>query len=292
MATSFEFEAIGTHWRIDIDEDVADARRGAVGDRIAARIAVFDKDYSRFREDSLVWKMSEESGTYELPEDAEPMLAMYEHAYRATKGAVTPLIGKTLVEAGYDHAYTLVPGELHQPPAWDDVLTYEPPRRLTLSRPALLDFGAIGKGYLIDIVSAILWDEGLRSYCVDAGGDMTHRSAAGKPLRVGLEHPEDETKVIGAVTLAPGMSLCGSAGNRRAWGEYHHIIDPRSLRSPRDIQAVWVVAESTLLADAMTSCLYFVPPEDLTDFRFEYLVLRPGERATMSRGFPAELFLK
>lgn len=292
MAVSYEFEAIGTNWRVDVLDPEADARREKVLDRIMARIAVFDRDYSRFREDSLVWKMSLESGQYELPEDAAPMLSLYERTYRATGGALTPLIAQTLVEAGYDHKYSLIPGELHHPPAWDDVLEYAAPRTLTLKRPALLDFGAIGKGYLIDIVATILQDEGFRSYCVDAGGDMAYRNEAGTPLRVGLENPENPGQVIGVATLRE-HSLCGSAGNRRAWAGFHHIIDPRTLRSPRDIVAVWTTAETTIMADAMATCLFFTPPERLqAEFPFEYLVLKPGGRAEMSRSFPAELYLK
>lgn len=291
MAVFYEFEAIGTHWRVDILDPEADARREKVLDRIMARIAVFDRDYSRFRKDSLVWKMSETAGTYELPADAAPMLGLYERAYRATGGAVTPLIGRALAEAGYDHAYSLVPGEMHSPPAWDDALAWHPPRTLEVRHPALLDFGAIGKGYLIDIVAALLADEGFRSYCVDAGGDMAYRNAARTPLRVGLEHPGDPGKVIGTVTLRE-HSLCGSAGNRRAWANFHHILDPRTLRSPRHLNAVWTTAESTILADAMTTCLYFAEPERLqAEFRFEYLLLKPDGKAEMSRGFPGELFI-
>ncbi|MFZ2804108.1 MAG: FAD:protein FMN transferase [Patescibacteria group bacterium] len=290
MTRSVEFEAIGTHWKIDIDEDIPDAQRDAAVAEVMGRIGIFDRDYSRFRPDSLVTEMSHRAGTYDLPDDADPMLRLYQTAYQLTGGLVTPLIGQVLVEAGYDAEYSLIPKELHHPPSWEEAIEFQPPKTLVVKRPALLDFGAFGKGYLVDIVGEILWKNGLRSFCVDAGGDLFHRSADNEPLRVGLEHPQDFSKVIGIATVA-NRSLCGSAGNRRAWGEFHHIINPQTLSSPRDILAVWTVAKTTMLADAMATCLYFTSPDKLSKyFTFDYLIMYPDSSIKTSKGFPAEMF--
>jgi thiamine biosynthesis lipoprotein ApbE len=45
-----------------------------------------------------------------------------------------------------------------------------------VTHPVMLDFGAAGKGYLIDIVADILRQEQIESFCVDAGGDMIYDS--------------------------------------------------------------------------------------------------------------------
>ena len=286
---TFSFDAIGTHWQIDIAAEVPEPRRDAVVQRIMRRIDAFDRAYSRFREDSLVTRMSREAGTYVLPDDAAPMMELYERCYRATDGAMTPLIGQVLSDAGYDATYSLIPRELHRPPAWDEAMEFRTPTMLVIKHAALLDVGAIGKGYLIDIVAGILRAEGFAAFCVDAGGDMLVRGSS--PLRVGLEDPRDAAKVIGVVDLAD-RSLCGSAGNRRTWAEFHHIIDPRSLSSPRDIAAVWTTAETTMLADAMSTCLFFAPAEALQrQFRFEYLIMYPDASVKRSPGFPGEIFI-
>ena len=291
MAATFDFEAIGTRWRIDIDEPLSDGAREDLRRRILDRIAAFDKDYSRFRQDSLVAEMARRAGTYDLPADAEPMITLYKHLYDLTKGAMTPLVGQLLSDAGYDAAYTLKPGELKTPPRWEDVLDYAFPK-LTLKRPALLDFGAIGKGYLIDIVGGLLREAGLRSYCVDAGGDILYREPDGKPLRVGLEDPSDPGKVIGVAEIAD-RSICGSAGNRRKWDRFHHIMDPHTLSSPRHISAVWTVASTTIKADALATALFFVRPDALLRYYdFEYVIFFPDRTASVSPGFPGELIAK
>lgn len=290
---SFVFEGIGTRWVIDIEDSIDDIRAGDLLHRMKARIEQFDRAYSRFRPDSLVTQFSERTGTYVLPEDAAPMMRLYEQLYRITKGLMTPLVGQLLVDAGYDATYSLQPKELHEPPAWEEAIVFESSTSmLTIKRPVVLDVGAMGKGYLIDLVSGILIEEGVRSFCVEAGGDMLQRHARSTPLRVGLEHPEDTTQVIGVVDLL-NASLCGSAGNRRTWSTFHHIMNPKTLTSPRDILAVWAVASTTMLADAMTTALFFVSPDVLERYySFEYLVMYADRSIKASRGFPAELFIE
>lgn len=291
MAPAFDFEAIGTRWRIDIGEPLSDGAREDLRRRISDRIAEFDKDYSRFRQDSLVAEMARRAGTYDLPADAEPMLTLYGHLYDLTKGAMTPLVGQLLADAGYDADYSLKPGELRTPPRWEDVLEVAFPK-LTLKKPALLDFGAIGKGYLIDIVGGILHDAGHRAYCIDAGGDILYRQPSGRRLRVGLEDPLDPGKVIGVAEIADG-SICGSSGNRRAWDRFHHIMDPRTRASPRHLAAVWTVAKTAIKADALATALFFAAPEALLPYYdFEYLLFFPDRTVKASPRFPAELFTR
>jgi thiamine biosynthesis lipoprotein len=283
-----EFEAIGTHWQIDLPQDLAPAQSERVLALIEKRIADFDKNYSRFREDSLVSEMARTAGTYTLPEDAKPLLDLYKELYDLTGGLMTPLIGQVLVDAGYDATYSLVPKPLTSPPAWDEVLDYHYPT-LTLKKPVLLDFGAAGKGYLIDIIGEILTSEGIQEFTIDAGGDILHKG--NEPIRIGLENPTDFTEALGVVALH-NASICGSAGNRRAWAQFHHIIDPVKLTSPRDILALWVVADSALIADGLATALFFVDYSVLTPhFSFEFLLNQKEGTASYSAHFPAELFI-
>ena len=70
------------------------------------------------------------------------------------------------------------------------------------------------------------------------------------------------------------------------------FIDPAALISPRHLLSTWVVAESALLADALATALYFVPPKVLLPhFAFEYLILNPDFVAEHSAGLRGELFV-
>lgn len=290
MATVFQFKAIGTMWHIEIKDSLSQERESFILEKIHAKIATFDSTYSRFRSDSIIAQIASTPGLYALPEDSEELFSMYRTFYDATEGKVTPLIGGVLVSAGYDAAYTLAQtGALETPPPWDEVMSYAP-HTLTVHAPIRLDFGAGGKGYLIDSVGLLLEEECIAEYYINAGGDIRHCTESADVLRVGLENPFDFSEVLGVARLH-NMSMCASAGSRRAWGVFHHIIDPVALVSPRHIAAVWVLARSTFLADMLTTALFFVPPELLQEqFSFEYAILYDTMTMTRSRDFGAEFF--
>ncbi len=286
----YSFEAIGTHWQISFDYP-AHQDWSLIRQSIADCIKSFENTYSRFRADSLVGKIAEEAGVYVLPAEAKKLLALYHKLYQLTAGAFTPLIGQALVDAGYDKGYSLESKTINAIPTWDSVLEYQFPQ-LLVKHPVQLDFGAAGKGYLVDLVSEILREQKIVSFCVDAGGDIFYQHAEGQMLKVGLEHPADPTKAIGVATLL-NKSICGSAGNRRAWGDYHHIINPTSLASPRHILATWVVADETIIADALATCLFFVDHTVLAQhYHFDYVILYADYALEHSPAFPGEFFIQ
>ncbi len=285
----FVFDAIGTLWAIDILTPLSINEQSITLKKIKNRIEIFDKTYSRFRDDSLITEISIEKGAYGFPKDAEELFSFYKKMYDISDGAVTPLIGKTLSDAGYDTDYSLMPKNIHKPPKWGDVLSYNHPV-LKVKKPVLLDFGAAGKGYIIDIVAKILERAKIYDFCIDAGGDILLRNSDSQSLRVGLEHPMNPKKVIGTVTIK-NQSLCGSSGNRRNWGRYHHIINPYTLSSPKNILSTWTIADSAILADGMTTCLFFISGNVLqSHFDFEYFVLFDDYSYEKSSNFSAEVY--
>lgn len=287
---TFAFEAIGTHWKIDIHDDLSDQARSDIFSCVQDRIETYDKNYSRFRADSLVTEMSQRAGVFTLPDDAKPLFDLYEKLFKLTNGLVTPLIGNLLSSAGYDATYSFKTKPLHVPPTWDEALGYAFPK-LEIKQPVLLDVGAAGKGYLIDLIAEFLLTLDLHSFVINAGGDILHVCPDNVLTRVALEDPCDTTKAIGVVQIGR-ESICGSAGNRRVWESFHHIINPFTLTSPNHISAVWVIANSALLADALTTCLFFTEPEILAkEFDFQYVILRADYSVDVSKNFKGELFV-
>jgi thiamine biosynthesis lipoprotein len=288
---TFDFEAIGTAWQVELFDEVPQALAVELKRAILDRIEQFDRNYSRFRSDSLVTAMSKTTGIYSLPLDAEALFDIYQQLYELTDGLFTPMIGRTLSSAGYDADYSLQPGILSQPPGWQEALDYEFPH-LTVKQPVLLDVGAAGKGYLVDIVSQLLRDKDIRNFCVNAGGDISYQSASDQALSIALEHPGDPSQAIGIANIH-NQSLCGSAGNRRSWADFHHIMHPETLRSPRHIEALWVTAKDTITADALSTALFFVEPFRLkAAFDFEYAIIQADYSLRRSAGFPAEFFIQ
>ncbi len=279
------FKAIGTQWHIQFSPD-----NEALVQTIKDRIELFEQNYSRFRGDSFVGQIAQQEGSYKLPDDAEKMLGLYRKLYDISNGKVTPLIGSVLVEAGYDKDYSLTPKDvIHKAELWDDVMQYNPPF-LTTKKPLQLDFGGLGKGYIVDIVADILRDNNVLDFSINAGGDIAYSTTKQEVFRVGLEDPEDKTKIVGIADLV-NKSIAGSSGNRRAWANHHHIIDPDSTESPRHIAALWVVADTTLFADGLATALFFMEPDVLQQhFSFEYLIVYSDRSMKKSEGFEGEVY--
>jgi thiamine biosynthesis lipoprotein len=281
---NWQFEAIGTQWSIETERPLDSVTK----EKISRKIEAFDRAYSRFRDDSLVMKIAEKPGEYIFPDDSSELVKLYRALYDATDGAVSPLVGDTLSSLGYDKDYSLHGGAPKPVPEWDDVMQWDGPRVVT-SQPVIIDFGAVGKGYLVDKVADVLESEGIADYVIDASGDIRTR---GQKQVVGLENPFDTTMVIGAVELQHA-SLCGSATNRRSWGNgLHHVIDGRTGEPTQTIVATWVVADSTALADGLATALFFADAAQLqTVGDFEFVRLYHDGHIEHSAGFVGELFV-
>ncbi len=283
------FDAIGTHWELTFFESIDSQVWLELLAAIHARIDTFDKAYSRFRKDSLVTKMASQAGTFAMPDDWLPLISLYKKLYDATDGKITPLVGQTMSDAGYDAQYSFQKKQLQSPAKWEDTLTYSP-RSLTTTQPLLLDFGAAGKGYLVDIVSSLIDDAGIASYLINAGGDMLHRSHDKSAIAIGMENPTDTSEAIGILQLS-NKSLCASAGSKRKWSDVHHIINPITLTSPDDIIATWVIADTTLLADGLASALFFTSPQVLArTCTFGCAVLDKDMQIYHTEDFPITIF--
>ncbi|MGF3053670.1 FAD:protein FMN transferase [Microbacterium sp. YY-03] len=250
MNAHWRFDAIGTTWDIETEAELPDEAKEAT----RRLIDEFDREWSRFRPDSLVSQLARGAGVVDAPADTVQLLTMYQQLSDATGGSVNPLVGDSLAALGYDGQVSLTVGVPHAAPAdWQTMLAWTNDS-LALHRPATIDVGAMGKGKLVDLTIKTLaaWTEG--DVTVDASGDIATR---GTPIRVGLEHPYDTTKAIGVIEVQ-NEALCASATNRRAWGDgLHHVIDARTGQPVRTVAATWAVAPDAVTADAITTALFF-----------------------------------
>lgn len=284
-AARWAFDAIGTSWEIESEHPLGAHEREAV----ATLIDRFDREWSRFRPDSVVSRLAEHGGAVPAPPDAPALLAVYRELAAATGGAVDPLVGDALARRGYgpggigaDRGPAAAPGP------WQELLTVDD-GMLILRVPATIDVGAAGKGRLVDLVLRLLADIVPGPLVVDASGDLAVR---GGPVRVGLEHPYDPTRVIGVWEVADG-ALCASAVNRRAWGDgLHHVLDARTGEPVRTIAATWVRAADAMHADAVATALFFDGgPELAYRWGAEWARMTTDGRVEWSPGGREGLFL-
>lgn len=221
----------------------------------------YDATLSRFRADSLVGRMAAAArgGSFDFPDWSMPLFELYDALDFASRGAIDPCVGEDLIRLGYgaDMTFTVErnarehTGSIHGRPTWrGDVERHG--TTLVTHRAVHLDFGACGKGYLVDLLARRLRTIIGGEWLIDAGGDMAiNIPDAAQPVSIGLEDPADTASAIGIARMASG-SFCASAPSRRHWGaahdELHHLLNAIDGQPAHGVSAAWVAVPSPVSA--------------------------------------------
>jgi len=229
------FPAIGT----TVFVAVRDRRDLSLAERLARRVlADVDATCSRFRDDSDLTLVNRHPGRWVTVDVL--LVAAVEvacAAARRTDGLVHPLLGRPLVQLGYDRDFGLlrecgdgaVPVTAPPLGSWRDIRT-DADGGLRIPEDTALDLGATGKAWCADLI-ATAFERHLRgSSVVSVGGDVRIARPDGRPWLVGIsEHPglpAEETIAVGAGAVATSTTRVRSwtrDGVRR-----HHLLDPRT----------------------------------------------------------------
>lgn len=280
------FDAIGTSWQIDADAPLSEQARSDV----FARIDRFDRDWSRFRDDSLVAEIATGPGEWTLPPEGTRLFAFYRRLYDLTGGRVSPFAGGAIARLGYGPSTPAVDAAtpLGRVTEWEGLASVDGDV-LRTADATLLDIGAAGKGLLVDLVIDVLGAHDVTDVTVDASGDL--RVTGDRLERVALEHPFDHRRAIGVVEVTGG-ALCASATNRRVWGDgLHHMIDGLTGRPVENVVATWALAPTAMVADGAATALFFSSPAEVYAATGAIGVRMFGDgRSERHREFSGELF--
>lgn len=129
-----------------------------------------------------------------------------------------------------------------------------------------LDVGAVAKGFAVEKVYEYAKNEGLNSYLLNVGGNVRTfgKKAAGELWNIGVDDPfSSGTKFT---VKADSTSVVTSGGYNRYFTyngkKYHHIIDPKTLQPSEHCASVTVVCENSAVADALSTALFNMSPDD------------------------------
>ena len=128
-----------------------------------------------------------------------------------------------------------------------------------------IDLGGIAKGHAVDTSIALLAARGITNATVTAGGDSRILGdRRGRPWIVGIRHPDDRERVIARIPLEDA-AVSTSGDYERYFDEdgvrYHHIIDPKTGKSPHGVRSVTVIAPTSTLAEGLTKSVFIMGPE-------------------------------
>ncbi len=184
------------------------------------------------------------------------------------------------------------------------------PSQLRLSRPGMaVTLNGIAQGYAADLATAALRARGIEHALLDTGEwQALGQGPEQAPWTLGIENPlaaegPNPSPHAGSPTslharllarlVADGRAMatssdahCSFSADRRQ----HHILDPRSGHSPRELASVTVLAPSAALADALTKVFFMAgwqPAMALARrWQVDVLVMRKDGRWRASAGTP------
>lgn len=181
-----------------------------------------------------------------------------------THGAFDPTVGARMEARGFNRDYrsgAVVSSDLpaERDVSYRDVVLNESARSIRLERGLVLDLGAVAKGLAIDMAVQEL--RPLANFAVDAGGDVycAGHNENERPWTIGIRHPRDPQALLTRVPLRDA-ALCTSGDYERrvvddTLGE-HHLVDPSTGVSPRDVISASVIAPTAMVADALGTAAF------------------------------------
>ncbi len=167
-----------------------------------------------------------------------------------------------------------------------------------LSRPGMaLTLDGLAKGRVVDGAVRVLRALGFERVLVEAGGDLfaSRTGADAQPWRIGVRDPRGWPEDIAALVRVADRAAATSGDYLNAFTAdrtLHHIIDPRTLRSPAELASATALAPTALAADALSTALLVLGVERglaLAEAMpgIEALLISKAGRRFATPGFPA-----
>ena len=171
--------------------------------------------------------------------------------------------------------------------------------QLTMPGGFVLDLGAVGKGYTLDVLVQLLKErETVTGATISLGGSvLTYGSKPdGTPWYVGVVNPHDSSKQLGVLSLR-GQWCVSTSGDYERYVEvdgsiYHHILDPDSgYPGESDVKSVTILSRNGFLSDALSTACFLLGSEKGMELARQYevealFVTKQGE-LVMSDGIQA-----
>jgi thiamine biosynthesis lipoprotein len=275
----------------------ADAARASAALASAARrVQSVEAQMSLFRDDSALTRLNRAGRLDDAPDELIAVLREALRIARASGGRFDPTV-QPLWRVRFDAAQQ---GRAPEPRSiararalvgWQHVHIDQAHHRIGFARPGMaITLNGIAQGWATDAASAALREQGIEHALIDAGEwQAIGRSPDGGPWRLGVQDPRDAARIV-ATIRNDGRAVACSSDDTLAFTpdrREHHILDPRTGRSPRELATVVVLAPTCTLADALTKPMFMGSAHDAITlarrWRVDVICVDKAGRVTASR---------
>ena len=256
-----------TFFTITVYSDDPAAAKGAIRSAFE-RIAEIESELDIYNETSELAVLNREKALAAPSEDFLKNIASALYFSRLSDGAFDITIQPLL------DLYTSTFSESESPPSIDRIekelrkVDYRrvvvEERSITIGGDQRITLGGIAKGYAVEEAVDILRRHGLDMALVDAGGNM--RALGEKPdgrWQIAIADPRDKTNYITIIPMNDN-AVSTSGDYERYFDEtmaYHHIIDPGTGYSARELISATVVTDSAFDADSLSTAVFVLGKE-------------------------------
>ncbi|MCH8518821.1 FAD:protein FMN transferase [Candidatus Gracilibacteria bacterium] len=218
-----------------------------------ALIENFEKNYSRFLRGNILSKLNKEK-KHSLTKELKVLIEIGVKLGDISKGYFDITILPYLENAGYG----IEQERLEENIGYKHIILSE--SEVQLENSVSIEFGAYGKGYILDRVYNYLREK-YAHFILDFGGDI---KVMGK-REIHLENPGEDKKYYGVIELE-NASIASSNGLKRKFGnEEHHLINIKNGKSSNDVYTVFCCHSKGVFADGFATVLSVSPKKVTQD---------------------------
>lgn len=261
---------MGTAIRVDLWSDDDDVAAAAL-DAVIAEMHRIDRTMSPHRPDSELSRINAQAGQAPVAVSGELFALLARSlAYSRQSGGAFDI---TYASVGhlFDYRSGARPTDEQIDRArgaigWQHLQLDCRDRTVRFGRPGMrIDLGGFAKGHAVDNATAILRGLGIRHAIVSAGGDSrVIGDRRGAPWTVGIRHPRRPSEMAAVLPLVD-CAISTSGDYERCFDEgsvrWHHIVDPRTGRSPDQLHSVTILADDGLTAEALSKTVFVLGVE-------------------------------
>lgn len=289
LATTFR--ALGCPVHVSVRR-VADL--GLAGRLARLMLADVDEVCSRFRHDSDLTRVNARPGTWV---EVDPLLVaavrVAVDAAERTDGLVNPLLGRPMVQLGYDRTFdrltetadddaSMTPFPVPPDPnAWRSIAFDD--HALRIPEGTALDLGATGKAWAADLIAAAYARHLRGSAVISVGGDLAIAAPDDEPWPIAVSERPGSHAVTIVLLSSGGMATSSTQVRRwtRNGAQRHHLLDPRTARPADEVWRTVTAAGETATGANTASTASIVLGHDAQTWLAEHdvtarLVARDG----------------
>lgn len=271
--------ALGTSYNIQYDGNASEEE---IQNGIDALFYELNRSLSTYLPQSDISKINRGDTTVVVDHHFKAVFEKATEVWKATGGYFDPTVGALVNAYGFgpENAISVIEASqkdsLLRLTGWEKVTLTEQNTILKEYPEIYIDFNALAKGYVVDVIGNFLHKNNSTNYMVEIGGEIVAKGISPKtqqPWKIAIDDPREESQSRFIKTLSLEDQALASSGNYRKYrmdpntGErYVHSINPITGSAYKsNILSTSVKAPNCMTADAWATALMVMPIEEGRD---------------------------